>query len=299
MPDPRISDEDLLGLTRAYLTSRRGQPAPRDLEMKAVNFAFTRRRSRLVAIVGTSAFVIAGALLATVVLAFHTGERSGTSPGGNEGTSALHIVRHAGSLSLPGVDRTIHDSQAIAKVAGDIRDLPSFPADERCPASFGTYYSLTFAIRGAPPWTALIGAQGCETVQVSGQPVRWAVHQPELWKDLGKAFGLSVDQLLPPVCLGTASPSNCAPITTRWGTVSGDAFRCEGIPIAGAPPVEVDAFSGPTLVDSTTASASGAYRMTLVPGTYTIRVPANPEHVVTVTLQPGGSAEADFPNTCK
>jgi hypothetical protein len=63
--------------------------------------------------------------------------------------------------------------------------------------------------------------------------------------------------------------------------------------------VEVEAFSGTTEVDATTASASGTYRMTLVAGTYTIRVPANPYHVVTVTLQPGGSAEADFPNTCK
>lgn len=299
MPDSRISDQDLFALTRAYLTQRRGQPAPRDLEMNAVNFAFTRRRTRLIAMVATSALVIVSALLATVVLAFHTAERSGTSPAGNGGSSALHVVRHAGGLSLPGLDRTIHDSQAIAKLAEDIRDLPSFPPDERCPASFGTYYSLTFAIRGAPSWTAIIGAQGCETVQVSGQAVRWTLHEPQLWKDLGRALGLSVGQLLPPVCVATASPSNCAPITTRGATVSGDAFRCEGIPVASAPPVIVEAFSGTTLVGSTTASASGAYRMTLAPGIYTIRVPANPYHVVTVTLQPGGSAEADFPNTCK
>jgi len=63
--------------------------------------------------------------------------------------------------------------------------------------------------------------------------------------------------------------------------------------------VVVDAFSGTTLVASTTADADGAYRMTLDAGTYTIRVPANPTHTVTVTLQPGGSSEADFPNTCK
>jgi len=299
MPDSRIADEDLFDLIRAYLTQRRGHPAPHDLEANAVKFAFTRRRTRRVAIVGVSALVIASALFATVVLAFHAGERSGTSPGGNEGASALHVVRNAGSLSLPGLDRTIHDSQAIAMVAEDIRELPLFPPAERCPASFGTYYSLTFRMGGAPSWTAIIAAQGCETVQASGQQVRWAVHEPQLWKDLGNALGLSVDQLLPQVCLGTASPSNCTPITTRWATVSGDAARCEGIPFAGAPPVEVEAFSGTTEVDATTASANGTYRMTLVAGTYTIRVPANPYHVVTVTLQPGGSAEADFPNTCK
>ena len=82
-------------------------------------------------------------------------------------------------------------------------------------------------------------------------------------------------------------------------TVSGDAARCEGIPVASQPPVEVDVFSGTTLVASTTTSASGTYRMTLGAGTYTIRVPANPSRVVYVTLQPGGSAEADFPNICK
>jgi hypothetical protein len=81
--------------------------------------------------------------------------------------------------------------------------------------------------------------------------------------------------------------------------VSGDAARCEGIPVASQPAVEVDAISGTTLVASTTTGASGSYRMTLGAGTYTIRVPANPYRVVQVTLQPGGSAEADFPNICK
>jgi hypothetical protein len=82
-------------------------------------------------------------------------------------------------------------------------------------------------------------------------------------------------------------------------TVSGDAARCEGVPVASEPAVEVDALSGTSLVASTTTSASGSYRMTLGAGTYTIRVPANPYRVAQVTLQPGGSAEADFPNMCK
>jgi hypothetical protein len=82
-------------------------------------------------------------------------------------------------------------------------------------------------------------------------------------------------------------------------TVSGDAARCEGIPVATKSPVEVDAFSGTTLVASTIASASGTYSITLGAGPYTIRVPANPYRVVHVTLQPGGSAEADLPNVCR
>jgi hypothetical protein len=82
-------------------------------------------------------------------------------------------------------------------------------------------------------------------------------------------------------------------------TVSGDAARCEGIPVATESPVEVDAFSGTTLVASTTTSASGTYRVTLGAGHYTIRVAANPYRVFQVTLQPGGSAVADFPNMCK
>jgi hypothetical protein len=63
--------------------------------------------------------------------------------------------------------------------------------------------------------------------------------------------------------------------------------------------VEVDALSGTTLVASTTTGVSGTYRMTLGAGTYTIRVPANPYRVLHVTLQAGGSVEADFPNMCK
>jgi hypothetical protein len=82
-------------------------------------------------------------------------------------------------------------------------------------------------------------------------------------------------------------------------TVSGDAARCEGIPVPSEPALEVDALSGTTVVAKTTTSISGTYRMTLGAGTYTIRVPANPYRVVQVTLQPGGSAEADFPNICK
>ena len=82
-------------------------------------------------------------------------------------------------------------------------------------------------------------------------------------------------------------------------TVVGDASPCEGIPVASEPPVVVDAFSGTTLVASTTAGPSGTYRLTLDAGTYTIRVPANPTRTVKVTIQAGGSAQADFPNTCK
>ena len=82
-------------------------------------------------------------------------------------------------------------------------------------------------------------------------------------------------------------------------TVVGKASPCEGLPVVSEPPVVVDAFSGATLVASTTADAGGTYRMTLDAGTYTIRVPANPTRRFKVTLRAGGSAQADFPNTCK
>ena len=37
-------------------------------------------------------------------------------------------------------------------------------------------------------------------------------------------------------------------------TVAGDASPCEGLPVVSEPPLEVDAFSGTTLVASTTAA---------------------------------------------
>src|ERR1700722_3761773 len=90
MPDPRISDEDLIGLTRAYLTRRRGQPAPRDLESNALSFAFTRGRTkRVAAVMGVATVVIASALTAGIVLAFHHQQQ----PGGATGSTTQAQVR--------------------------------------------------------------------------------------------------------------------------------------------------------------------------------------------------------------
>jgi hypothetical protein len=202
MPEPRISDEALVRRTRAYLTRRRAQPAPRNLEADAVNFAFTRNRTKRVAtVLGTAAIVIASALTAGVVLAFHqqSQQRPGTS--GAAGRSQVRIVRFPGSLRLPPLDQTIRNPTIVAALAGDITSLPIFPHDERCPAGgSGTYYVLTFTMPGSSPWTATVDVEGCETVQIPGQAAKWAAHAPQLWADLTNVLGIDPRDLpsLPP-----------------------------------------------------------------------------------------------------
>jgi hypothetical protein len=201
MPEPRISDEALVRRTRAYLTRRRAQPAPRNLEADAVNFAFTRNRTKRVAtVLGTAAIVIASALTAGVVLAFHQqSQRPGTS--GAAGQSQVRIVRFPGSLRLPPLDQTIRNPTIVAALAGDITRLPIFPHDERCPAGgSGTYYVLTFTMPGSSPWTATVDVEGCETVQIPGQAAKWAAHAPQLWADLTNVLGIDPRDLpsLPP-----------------------------------------------------------------------------------------------------
>jgi hypothetical protein len=151
-------------------------------------------------------------LTAVGVLAFHHDAEPSSVPTPSPAAQIqLHIVRFPGEVVLPPLDRTISDKPIVARLATDIRSLPLFPRDERCAASDGTYYSLTFTPAGAPSWTASIGAQGCEVVQIAGKPVQWAAHSPQLWADLATALGLRADQVQPSICIDAAM-RNCAPL---------------------------------------------------------------------------------------
>jgi hypothetical protein len=74
MPDPKMSDDELVGLTRGYLTQRRAtRPAP-GLEDDILAFALTRRRSKhLGTVLGVIAVVVVSALTAVGVLYLHAG----------------------------------------------------------------------------------------------------------------------------------------------------------------------------------------------------------------------------------
>jgi hypothetical protein len=304
MPDPSISDEDVVGLTRAYLTRRRAQPAPRDLEANAMSFAFAHSRTKQVAVMlGSVALVVASALTAGVVLAFHHAEtyRGVTGPG-SATQSRVHIIRVAGTLALPSLNRTIRDARTVAALAVDIRTLPRFPLDERCPADFGTHYSLTFTVAGSAPWSATIGAQGCEVVQVSRQPTQWAAHSPQLWADLGVALGLSPDEI--------------QPSSVPTGTVVGGIERCSAIPFTPAAAERflagtVDVFRGnhwsqnQPVFEQETVSAGGEYKFNLPPGEYVLAAfdPASyfTSPMVTFTFVSGTATTENipYPASCK
>jgi hypothetical protein len=304
MPDPSISDEDVVGLTRAYLTRRRAQPAPRDLEANAMSFAFAHGRTKQVAVIlGSVALVVASALTAGVVLAFHHAEtyRGVTEPG-SATQSRVHIIRVAGTLALPSLNRTIRDARTVAALAVDIRTLPRFPLDERCPADFGTHYSLTFTVAGSAPWSATIGAQGCEVVRVSGQPTRWAAQSPQLWSDLAVALGLSPDQV--------------QPSSVSTGTVVGGIERCSALPFTPASAERflagtVDVFRGnhwsqnQPVFEQETVSAGGEYKFNLPPGEYVLAAfdPASyfasPMVTVTVAIGTTTTENIPYPESCK
>jgi hypothetical protein len=304
MPDPSISDEDVVGLTRAYLSRRRAQPAPRDLEANAMSFAFTRGRTKQLAVIlGSVALVVASALTAGVVLAFHHTETyRGVTGTGSATQSRVHITRIAGNLTLPPINRTIRDTKTVAALALDIHALPRFPLDERCPADSGTYYSLMFAVAGSAPWTATIGAQGCEVVRITGQPAQWAAHSPQLWSDLAMALGLSPDQI--------------QPSSVPTGTVVGGIERCAALPFTPAPAEPflagtVDVFRGnhwsqnQPVFEQETVSAGGQYKFNLPPGEYVLAAldPASyfTSPMVTVTVAIGTTTTQNIPppESCK
>jgi len=74
MPDPKVSDDELVGLTRAYLTRRRATPPARDLEDNILRSALSRRGSRrLGTALGVAAVVMISALAGAGVLYLHAG----------------------------------------------------------------------------------------------------------------------------------------------------------------------------------------------------------------------------------
>ncbi len=74
MADPKMSDDELVGLTRAYLTQRRATPPARGLEDDILGFAFSRRRPKhLGTVLGVIAVVVVSALTAVGVLYLHAG----------------------------------------------------------------------------------------------------------------------------------------------------------------------------------------------------------------------------------
>ena len=169
-------------------------------------------------LIGSVVALITSLVATGVVLAFQFAEAQFGI--GFAAESQLHITRSPGNLQLPWLDRTIRDTTNIAALAADIRNLPPYPIYERCPVSFGTYYSLMFEQTGSLPLSATIEAQGCEVVQVPGQPPQWAAHSPQLWSDMAVALGVSKNELQPAVCL-TPMEVNCAPLVSSRQASSG------------------------------------------------------------------------------
>ena len=155
-------------------------------------------RRPIAAILATTCLVLAGALVAALLVAFH------------DGKNQVRVVRTAGGLNLPPLDRTITDPQRISRLAADIRSLPILPADEHCPADLGSLYTLAF-VQASETWSAVIHAQACEAVQLSTGETLWAVKSTALWDDLAAALGMSSSEVNPVVCVG-ATP----------GVVAGD-----------------------------------------------------------------------------
>jgi hypothetical protein len=133
--------------------------------------------------------MLAGALAAALLGAFHDGQNQ------------VRVVRTAGGLNLPPLDRTMTNPQTISRLASDVRGLPTLPADEHCPADLGTLYTLTF-VQAGNTWSAVIHAQGCEAVQLSTGETLWAVKSPALWSDLMVALRMSSSEVNPVVCVG-------------------------------------------------------------------------------------------------
>ena len=141
--------------------------------------------------VATIALLVASTFTAAMLVAFHN------STNQNE----VRIVRTAGGLSLPRLDRTITNTQTISRLAADVRSLPILPADEHCPADLGTVYTLTF-VQASVAWSAAIHAQGCEAVQLSTGATLWAVKSKATWDDLAVALRMSRSEVNPVVCVG-------------------------------------------------------------------------------------------------
>lgn len=82
MPDPRISDDELDALTRAYLHRRSAQPVPPDLKASAIAAAVSPRPKRLLlaAPLFAATLVVVGSVLAAALMLNHQGPASSGSP---------------------------------------------------------------------------------------------------------------------------------------------------------------------------------------------------------------------------
>jgi hypothetical protein len=201
VPDRDGGNAQLDGLTRAYLIRRTAQLPPRDLEDGVMRFVFSRRRmTRVVGAIGVAGVIVASAVVAAVVLVFHTPARTGVAALGPPET--VQIVRFPGSLALPPLNTTVSASQLVARLAADVEGLPLQPVPWHCPADFGTSYRLTFVAPGGS-WTAVYGVQGCESVQIGSGRLQTAANSPGFWRDLGNALGLTALEVRPTLCPGT------------------------------------------------------------------------------------------------
>jgi hypothetical protein len=210
-----VSDTELARLAQAYFTQREREPVPLDLtagfhELIAVR---PRRRHTLALAASAATLLMVGGATAGIILATHA-QRPGTPPKERgpvaSSLTKLTLVRTPGHLVLPSLTYTITDSQAVQRIAADIRTLPQFPAAERCPADFGTSYALTSMSAAGASWTATVSAQGCQVVDVSNEPPKRALHVPKFWQDMADALNLTVNQLLPTVCQ-SSSQQGCVP----------------------------------------------------------------------------------------
>ena len=199
MPD--LDNDELEGLTRAYLNRRTAQLPPHDLEDGVMRFVFSRRRmTRAAGVIGIAAVVVVSAAAAAVVLAFHNPGLTGVAALGTP--EKVQIVRTPGGLALPPLDKTVTASQVVARLAADVEGLPLQPEGWHCPADLGTLYRLQFVAPGGS-WTAVYDVQGCESVQIGSERLRTAATSPRFWSDLGSAVGLTALEVRPTLCTGT------------------------------------------------------------------------------------------------
>ena len=205
-PDPRV---ELRGasprrLRRDVSPLSPGVPWSGHLRLIHPRFVFLRRRMmRVVGAIGTAAVIVASAAAAAIVLALHNPPQTGVAALGTP--QRVQIVRLPGSLALPPLNKTVTASQLVARLATDVESLPLQPTPWHCPNDFGTSYRLTFVAPGGN-WTAVYGVQGCELVQIGSGRLRTAATSQRFWGDLGSGLGLTVLEVRPTLCVGTAAP---------------------------------------------------------------------------------------------
>jgi hypothetical protein len=124
------------------------------------------------------------------------------SVAGASAPGAVQIVRTPGSLALAPLARTVTNSSIAGRLAAEVRSLPAQPVPWHCPNDYGTLYTLTFVTPGVN-WSAVVDAQGCQTVQIGSGRKLTAANSPRLWEDLATALGLTPLEVDPTLCPGT------------------------------------------------------------------------------------------------